>query len=165
MSWSQAIRLEATWLKLWRQGCESQVWDSALLGLTENPVVHDHGGEAHSGFQNVNFKDDVLGNMGAGIWEHPQWSVYVADYAPVLTHSIAKMVASMEARGFSWTNLNVVSKCEPRARGYYTTVDVRTTVDVQTTTIKPGVVDQTMALAPSSMTICAVFGATVFLVV
>ena len=80
-----------------------------------------HAGKAHSGFQNVNFLHDVAGNVGAGVFDHPQWSVYVEDSGRWPTHSIDYMVLCMENEGrSSFTNQNVVAKCRSRLMGYYT---------------------------------------------
>merc|ERR1712087_214869 len=64
------------------------------------------GGEK-SGFRNVNFEHDRLGNVLAGVFEHAQWSVYVQDPGRE-THDIATMVKCMKARK-RWTNRNVVA--------------------------------------------------------
>lgn len=87
---------------------------------TVNPLANNHGGAAHAGFQNVNYEHDPLGNMGPGVYTHPQWSVFVEDHSPLPEHRVTKMVAAMTARGFDWTNLNVVSKCYSGLHGYYT---------------------------------------------
>jgi len=79
-----------------------------------------HGGKKHSGFQNINFKHDPMGNILAGIYEHPQWSVYVEDTRKPI-HSMAYMVKCMENPGRTgWTNQNVVSRCKSSWTGYYT---------------------------------------------
>jgi hypothetical protein len=120
-----------------------------------NPVAYDHGGATHGGFQNINFEHDPMGNMGSGVWEHPQWSVFVEDGAGGSlpgTHSMNTMVTSMENRGCEWTNLNVVSKCVSGAHGYYTNF-VR------------GTASFTMPLMISPLAVYAVIGATMSMMV
>lgn len=79
-----------------------------------------HGGTKHRGFQNVNFKHDPAGNILAGIYQHPQWSVYVADTRRPC-HSMAYMVKCMEnPQRQGWTNQNLVSMCSSGSMGYYT---------------------------------------------
>jgi len=87
------------------------------------PVMGDHGGKKHDGFRNINFANDVLGNMNAATWEHPQWSIYVEDYDGFHTHAPTKMVEAMKCRE-GWTNLNAKANSKwiegTLGSGYYT---------------------------------------------
>lgn len=80
-----------------------------------------HGGDfidGRSGFQNINFEYDYMGNIFPGVYEHKQWSVYVQDHGSY-THGMDYMVKSMEKRP-DWTNKNAVRKCSSWPTGYYT---------------------------------------------
>lgn len=94
------------------------------------PGSGHHGGDykdGESGFQNINFEHDKLGNIMPGVYAHKQWSVYVQDYSkPTLmydmsdhTHGMDYMVESMSKRT-RWTNRNAVDKCSSHYTGYYT---------------------------------------------
>lgn len=135
---------------------------------TINPLSYDHGGDAHDGFQNINFENDKLGNLMPGIYTHAQWSVFVTESSDVHEHGITAMTEAMECRSGDdweilktypykegiWTNLNVVSKCTSGVHGYYT--------DCQPKVASTGL---SMGLEPSFLTIYAVVGAGILLVV
>jgi hypothetical protein len=80
---------------------------------TSGPVVQ-LGGSAHSGFQNVNFENDPIGNVMSGVYAHVQWSVYVEGK----THAIDSMVDYFSGKRHI-TNRNVVSCSESWSTGYY----------------------------------------------
>mmetsp|Transcript_24204 Transcript_24204/g.22008 ORF Transcript_24204/g.22008 Transcript_24204/m.22008 type:complete len:230 (+) Transcript_24204:154-843(+) len=81
---------------------------------SNGPIVR-LGGTERTGFHNINFEHDVLGNILPGIYTHVQWSIYISGG---YHHSIDLMVDYFRPKP-GITNLNVQSRSTSRLTGYY----------------------------------------------
>jgi hypothetical protein len=82
---------------------------------SNGPIVK-LGGNVVKGFHNVNFENDVLGNVMAGVYQHVQWSVYVK--CEGYTHGISYMVEEFKGKQHI-TNANVEARSTSYPTGWY----------------------------------------------
>mmetsp|Transcript_25061 Transcript_25061/g.36972 ORF Transcript_25061/g.36972 Transcript_25061/m.36972 type:complete len:218 (+) Transcript_25061:90-743(+) len=87
---------------------------ASFCGPGVNGPVIKLGGKETSGFQNIQYEHDALGNFNCAVYQHVQWSVY----CDMSGHSIDGMVEYFKARP-GVTNRNVVSRSSSHMTGYY----------------------------------------------
>ena len=75
---------------------------------TIGPLQRESGRNVSPNFHNVNFEHDLLGNIGTGIYQHTQWSVYVPNL-PLhpYQHSITYMIRFFKDKQ-QITNMNIL---------------------------------------------------------
>lgn len=74
------------------------------------------GGSVVKGFHNVNFENDMLGNLMTGKYAHVQWSIYVESVG--YTHGIDHMVDYFNDKK-DMTNMDIQSRSTSYPTGYY----------------------------------------------